>query len=127
MYQVRHDTVLQLQLNSSYVGKIEGEMDDVTNLNVGKSMMTATGYTTPLWDPANYGGKKVLITAGIQWQPVPLHIIDLNVGVPVYQSLNGPQLEEDYRVMLTWYIEIPTSKSIRYKGAKKDGDSKLGF
>jgi len=127
MYQVRHDTVLQLQLNGQYSGRIKGEMDDVTNLGLGKSGMTGSGYTTPLWDTSNYGGEKVLVTAGVQWQPVPLHIVDLNVGVPVYQNLNGPQMEEEYRVMITWYIEIPTSKSVRYTGPKKEGQSRLGF
>lgn len=130
MYQVRYDTVLQFQLNGQYQGKIKGEMDDVTNLSVGKStimMPTGSGYTTPLWDTANYGGKKLLLTGGVQWQPFPLHIIDLNIGIPIYQNLNGPQLEEDYRVMLTWYIEIPTSKSIRYTGGTKQEKSRLGF
>jgi hypothetical protein len=82
---------------------------------------------TPLWDPDNYGGRKVLATIGLQWQPAPLHIIDLNVGVPVYQNLNGPQMEEKMRVMLTWYIEFPTEGSIRNRNHRVVKDSKLGF
>jgi hypothetical protein len=127
MYQVRHDTVLELQLNSSRQGSIEGEMDDVTNGLVGVSGMTATGFIAPLWDPDNYGGKKVFATIGLQWQPIPLHIINAQFAVPLYQNLNGPQLAEEYRVMLTWYIEIPTRKSRRYTGDKKPSKSNLGF
>ncbi|MCK4587882.1 MAG: hypothetical protein KAU29_11085, partial [Gammaproteobacteria bacterium] len=63
-----------------------------------------------------------------QWQPAPLHIVDFNVGLPLYRDLNGPQLEEDYRVMLTWFVEIVTEKSRRFgKKDKMKGDSKLGF
>ena len=69
---------------------------------------------TPLWDTDNYGGREIFATLGMQWQPAPFHILDFTVGLPVYQYLNGPQLETDYRVMLTWYIEVPTRKSIRY-------------
>ena len=128
MYQLRHDTVLELQLNSTSQGSIEGEMDDVTDGLVGKSgMMTGTGFTTSLWDPDNYGGKKVLATIGLQWQPVPLHILNVQFAVPLYQDLNGPQLAEEYRVMFTWYIEIPTKKSRRYTGGEKPGKSRLGF
>jgi hypothetical protein len=58
-----------------------------------------------------------------------LHIVDLNIGLPLYQDLHGPQLETDYRVMLTWYIEIPTKKSVRYgiNRSQPAGDSTLGF
>jgi hypothetical protein len=87
----------------------------------------AQRFTTPLYDKDNYGGKKVSLTAGIQWQPFPLHIVEFDVGVPLYQWLNGPQMEEDYRVMFTWYVEIPTPSSIRYTGKKKAGASRLGF
>jgi hypothetical protein len=56
-----------------------------------------------------------------------LHVVDLNFGVPLYQDLNGPQLKDDYRVMLTWFIEVPTKKSVRYGIRKPAGDSSLGF
>jgi hypothetical protein len=81
---------------------------------------------TPSWDTDNYGGSKVLATVGLQWQPTPLHIIEFDVGVPIYQDLNGLQLEEKYRVMLTWYMEIPTKASIRHI-RHKASESSLGF
>jgi len=129
MYQVRYDTVVQLQLNSVYWDSIEGEMDEAVSGESGRVTPgdPTTPYMTNLWDPENYGGKKVSITAGVQWQPFPLQIVEFSVGVPLYQHLNGPQLEEDYRVMLTWYVEIPTPSSIRYTGDKRTGASRLGF
>ncbi len=127
LYQLRYDTVLELQFNAESRGSIRGEMDEVTSTGTGKSMMTASGFTTSLWDPDNYGGEKVILTTGIQWQPLPLHILNLQFGVPVYQNLNGTQLEEDYRVTLTWYVELPTKKSRRYGMTLKPEKSKLGF
>jgi hypothetical protein len=84
-------------------------------------------YMTPLWDPDNYGGTQLFTTLGFQWQPAPLHIVDVNVGLPLYRNLNGPQLETDYRVILTWYIEFPTSKSRRYGVGRSGSGSQLGF
>ena len=89
----------------------------------------ASPYTTPLWDPDHHGGTRLGVSLGFQWQPVPLQIVDLTVGVPLYQDLNGPQLEDDFRVMLTWYIERPTRRSIRYglRRGEPAGGSRLGF
>jgi hypothetical protein len=82
-------------------------------------------FLSPLFDPANYGGRKLAVTAGIQWQPIPLNVIELNGSVPFYQDLRGPQLKEDFRVMLSWYIEIPTEGSRRFTGTTPPKE--LGF
>ena len=130
MYQFRYDTLLQFQLNGEYKGKIRGEMDEAVT---GASGRTTQGdptspYMTPTWNTDNYGGSQVFATLGVQWQPVPLQILDFSISLPLYRDLNGPQLEQDYRVMLTWYLEIPSNKSIRYGlGAAVESDSKLGF
>jgi len=129
MYQVRYDIVVQFQLNGKVKNPINGEMDEAVSGESG--MITqgdaASGYVSPLWDPENYGGTSLFATVGAQWQPFPLHIIDLSFGLPVYQNLNGPQLEEGYRMMLTWYMEVPTPSSVRYTGKDKQGKSRLGF
>lgn len=128
MHQFRANLLAQVQLNGRAWGKIKGEANEsATGLSghVTKNDPTSP-YMSPLWDPQNYGGRKVLATIGLQWQPVPLQIVDLTLGVPIHQHLNGPQLEEDYRVMLTWYLEIPTKGSVRHFGSKA-GNSKLGF
>ncbi len=95
----------------------------------GRPEATPAGLrrTTPLWDPRNYGGKKINAAVGIQWQPFPLHVVELDLGVPLYQDLNGPQLEEDYSVVFSWYVEIPTKRSIRHTGAGRPTKSRLGF
>ena len=129
MYQFRYNLVGQIQLNAHYQGKIRGEADES---KTGVSGHVTQGnpnspLATPLWDTGNYGGRQIFATVGLQWQPAPLHVIDFNIGVPLYRNLNGPQLEQDYRVMLTWYLEIPTKKSRRYGFDKKTGNGQLGF
>jgi hypothetical protein len=129
MYQLSYNFLVQLQLNGQWQDDISGVMDEAQSGESGHAVPgdPTSPYMTPLWDPDNYGGTRLFTTLGFQWQPAPLHIVDLNVGLPLYQDLNGPQLETDYRVMLTWYIEFPTSKSRRYGVGKSGADSHLGF
>jgi hypothetical protein len=129
MYQFSYNLLAQLQLNEKSWGKIHGVMDEAATGASGHVVQgdPASPYMSPAWDPGNYGGNQLSVTAGFQWQPLPLHILDLQVGVPLYHDLNGPQLKEKYRVMLTWYIELPTAASIRYAGPDNAGKSKLGF
>jgi len=125
MYQLRHDFLVQAQLNTQYRGKIRGEMDEAGTGFSGRVTKNdpTSPYMTPLWNTDYYGHTKVMATLGFQWQPTSMQIIDFSVGVPLYTKTTGPQLEEDYRVMLTWYIELPTSKSRR----SKKPVSSLGF
>ncbi len=127
MYQFRSNLLVQLQLNIEHKDKISGQMDAVLSGASGRVTQGVAGspFTTPMYDADNYGGQKVLATVGLQWQPMPLNIIDINLGLPVYQNLNGLQLEEELRVMLTWYRELPTKKSIRFQPRGKEGA--LGF
>jgi hypothetical protein len=81
---------------------------------------------TTLWGPANYRGTQAFTTLGLQWPPAPLHVVEAQIALPLYRDLNGPQLETDYRLMLTWFYELPTRKSIRYTGNDQSTDA-LGF
>ncbi len=129
MYQFRYDMVAYAQLNGKVQGKVQGEMDAAADGSSGRATIgdPTSNYTSPTWDPDNYGGHILHTTFGLQWQPVPLHILDVGVSLPVYQDLNGPQMEEDWKIMFTWYVEIPTPSSIRYTGKQKQGRSRLGF
>jgi len=129
MFQFHPQWLVQAQINASHQGSIRGEMDEYTSGDSGHATQgdPNSPAATLLWDTDNYGGTQVFTTLGVQWQPVPLQILDLNVGLPLYRNLNGPQLEQDYRIMFTWYVEIVTKKSRRYGMKTKPGDSKLGF
>ncbi|RMH62315.1 MAG: hypothetical protein D6678_01385 [Zetaproteobacteria bacterium] len=130
MYQPHYALVLYGQLNGDWQGRIHGQADEVLT---GASGRVTQGdpnspYMTPLWDPANTGKTQLFATLGVQWQPVPLHIIDAGVQLPLYQHMNGLQLKDKWRVMLTWYIEIPTQKSIRaLNDVHTPADAALGF
>jgi len=127
MYQLRYDTLVQFQINGKYEGSIKGEMDELRTGLSGHAVHgdAASPLMTPLWDNGNYGGHRISTTVGFQWQPFPLHIIDVSLGLPLFQQLNGPQLKDDYRVAFTWYMELPTAASIRHTAKKSE--SRLGF
>ncbi|RMD88054.1 MAG: hypothetical protein D6808_00375 [Candidatus Dadabacteria bacterium] len=129
MYQFRYNFLAEFQINAKFADSIHGEADSARNGSSGRATKgdPSSPYMTPLWDPDNYGGTKLFATAGIQWQPFPLHILNLQLSLPIYQDLNGPQLKDDYRLMLTWYIEFVTNKSRRYLGEKGRDSGNLGF
>ncbi|MDQ6988026.1 MAG: hypothetical protein Q9M25_09505 [Mariprofundaceae bacterium] len=128
MNQISYNFLWQAQANFEWKGRIHGQADEVVSGFSGHAVHgnAASPLMTPLWEQANYGGVKTSLTLGVQWQPAPLHIVDLTVKLPVYQRLNGVQLKDQFGVMLTWYVEIPTSKSVR-SISRPAVPSELGF
>ena len=128
MYQPHYALLLYGEFNADWQGKIRGEADEaLTGASGHATQGTATSaYMTPMWDPANTGKQQLFTTLGIQWQPAPLQIVDIGVQLPLYQHMNGLQLKDKWRVMLTWYIEVPTEQSIRATG-RSTAPSDLGF
>jgi len=130
MNQLRYDFLWQAQLNFEQKGRIRGEADEAASGFSGRATHgnPNSPYMTPLWDPRNYGGTKLSLTLGVQWQPAPLHILDLSVRLPLYQRLNGVQLKDRFGVMFTWYVELPTKNSIRnLRHPTGPVDEELGF
>ncbi|MGP0567044.1 MULTISPECIES: transporter [unclassified Nitrospina] len=126
MYQFHPQSVVHLQLNGFYEGRYSDEPRLAREQGHGHVGFNPNGpFTSPLFDPDNYGGTKLNVTAGIQYQPIPLHVLELTASAPVTQNLRGPQLAEDYRIMISYYIEIPTKDSRRYKGMP--APKELGF
>ena len=126
MKQVHDNWVIQTQLNGwleghfsrePYEGRINGEGHAGFN--------PQNQFLSPLFDPKNYGGHKVALSLGVQFQPIPLHVMELTATLPIYQDLNGPQLRDNWMMQLSYYMEIPTKKSRRYKGFKPPKE--LGF
>jgi len=130
MHQTNYNFLWQIQANLEWKGRIHGRADEVINGQSGHAIHgnTSSPLMTPLWDSNNYGGFKASTTLGLQWQPTHLHIIDLSIKLPVYQRFNGIQLKDKFGIMLTWYIEFPTSKSIRsLSHSHTAADAALGF
>lgn len=126
MKQVHDRVVVHAQLNGWYEGTFSAEPDDQRNLGAGRNgLNTANGFISPLFDPHNYGGHKVHFGLGVQFQPIPLHIMELTASVPIHQDLNGPQLQDNWMVQFTYYAEVPTKNSRRYKGFNPPKE--LGF
>ena len=72
-------------------------------------------YPTPVADPSNFGGTKLSVVLGAKFrvpeigESVVYRIISaqsfgIDVGRPVYQSLNGPQPEEEWRINVAWNV-----------------------
>ncbi len=127
MYQVRHNLLGELQIKGKYAGDIEGEAREIELDGDGHMMSNPDKpFMSNLFDPDNYGGSTVDLTAGVQWQPFHNHILNAQFSVPLYQNLHGTQLEKDFTASITYYIEVPLSKSRRSKKSNKGLDF-LGF
>lgn len=126
MRQVHSRVVLLAEMNYWYEGKYSDEpFDGRVNGEGHAGFNPNAAFLSPLFDPQNYGGHQLAVTFGFQFQPIPLHVMELNATLPVYQDLNGPQLRKDYMIQLTYYLEVPTKNSRRHKGFKPPKE--LGF
>lgn len=59
-------------------------------------------------DPSNYGGKRADIGLGLKFTPNfgahAAHDFNFEIALPVYQNLNGPQMERDYTLTAGYSI-----------------------
>lgn len=128
MYQAHVSLVFYGELNGEWQGKMHGEANEARTGASGHATkgVATSPYMTPLWDPAFTGKTQLFTTLGVQWQPLPLQIIDIGAQLPVYQRMTGLQLKDKWRIMLTWYMEMPTSGSVRSL-SHEPADAALGF
>jgi len=86
-----------VSLNARLQGKTAGRIDGI-DPNIAMPMPGA--------DPLNYGGETVALYAGVDLTPhsggLKGHRLGVEVGAPLYQSLNGPRLKQDWSVSATW-------------------------
>jgi len=66
---------------------------DVDNIDGSDPKITAPVQTA---DPDNYGKERLDLYAGVNWISQSGHRLALEVGAPIYQHLDGPQLETDW-------------------------------
>jgi hypothetical protein len=126
MRQVSDSLVLQAQLNGKYEGSYSDEpFAGSANGDGHRNFDPNQPFLSPLFDPNNYGGHKLDVSFGFQYQHTPLHIMELVASLPIHQDLNGPQLGNDWMIQFTYYFELPTKKSRRYVGFKPPKE--LGF
>jgi hypothetical protein len=78
-------------------GSSEGQIKGI-DPNIAAPVQTA--------DPDNYGGERVDLFAGVnlvgQTGDLRGHRLAFEAGAPVYQNLNGPQMETDWTLTVGW-------------------------
>lgn len=117
MKQVHDRVVVHTQLNGWYEGNFSNEPFNGSANGEGHANFNPAGnLLSPLFDPDNYGGHKLAVSLGFQFQPIPLHVMEVTATIPIYQDLDGPQLRDNWMLQLSYYLEVPTKNSRRYKG-----------
>ncbi|MCP5043450.1 MAG: transporter, partial [bacterium] len=92
-----------LRLETKIWGRIQGNDDD----------FPAAPFPTPVADPDNFGGERLVLSGGMRlrfpegpegwlYDALRKQALSLEYGQPVYQSLNGPQPRERWRLTLDW-------------------------
>jgi hypothetical protein len=62
---------------------------------------------TPTQDPGAQGGKRLDVLVGAGWQPGQgRHRLAIELGLPVWQDLDGPQLETDWTANIAWQVQF---------------------
>jgi len=87
-----------LRLAYNYTAPIDG-----SDPRVDKLLDPEMGAPTPDADPRNYGGHRLDAFAGVSWAAGPFSV-GVEAGIPLYQYLNGLQLEND------WYVTAGIQK-----------------
>lgn len=86
-YQANDWLTLQANANASTQSEIDGSDAQIT-------------APVPTADPDNYGGQTIALGAGFRIKPATPELSRASFGaeisVPVYQDLNGPQMETDW-------------------------------
>lgn len=63
-------------------------------------------FPAPVTNPRLFGGKKINLSLNLRFDPQGKmwahQTFELEIGGPVYQSLNGPQTEEDTQIRFGW-------------------------
>jgi hypothetical protein len=88
-YQFNPKLGVSTSLSAKTEAKINGQDDQIT-----APVQTA--------DPDNYGGEKIHWGLSGAWKFHDQQTVKANVSVPLYQDLNGPQMEDDYSFNLRW-------------------------
>jgi len=82
-YAWRHNLSTSVRLAYLHVSNIDG-----ADPRIAAPVQTA--------DPNFYGKERLDLYAGLNWASQSGHRLALEVGAPVYQHLDGPQLETDW-------------------------------
>jgi len=82
-YSVNPNLTLSSRINIFDWGKIDGQSPDINPA------------LSPAADPDATGGTRVDLLFGLSGHLNKYHMLSLEIGAPIYQDLNGPQLKTD--------------------------------
>ena len=67
-------------------------------------------YPTPVADPMSFGGQRVSVTVGLECMVSGSDFagqsVEMTIGVPVHQDLNGPQPQATVRADVSWNLSF---------------------
>jgi hypothetical protein len=78
---------------------IHGQDDDLTQAG-------AYPYPASITDPDLFGGRQLDLKIGVRWS-VAGHRFSSELGVPLYQHLNGPQPREQWQLRVIYELGFP--------------------
>jgi hypothetical protein len=82
-------------------GRIDGDDEDLKIL-----ALPVSPYPAAVTDPSKFGDEKVHVLFGATFSrssgPLKRHMLQIEAGLPIYQSLNGPQPKEIWRFSTSW-------------------------
>lgn len=82
-------------------GRIDGEDEDLKI-----STLPVSPFPAAVTDPDKFGGEKINVLFGATFSrtkgPLKGHSLEIEAGLPIYQSLNGPQTKEVWRFGASW-------------------------
>jgi hypothetical protein len=88
-YQINPTLGVSASLSARHESRIDGRDDQIS-----APVQTA--------NPDNYGGEKIHFGLQGGWKFYEQNTIKAGVTIPLYQNLNGPQMEDDYSFSLRW-------------------------
>ncbi len=88
-YKTTKETALSVRLKLTDLGNISGR-DPALNMPLG-----LTPPLVPTIDPTIRGGTRLDLLLGIKYGGMHGAVVGLEFGIPIYQDLDGPQLEID--------------------------------
>ena len=91
---LNHSVSLSLRLDAKAWENIDGDDDE---LNV---MMAPTARTDLR------GGQRVDGLLGLNYLHGSGHRLGVELGIPLHQDLDGPQMKADYRLMVGWQYAL---------------------
>ncbi|MGK0293647.1 MAG: hypothetical protein ACI9U1_002049, partial [Porticoccaceae bacterium] len=83
-------------LDFEYSEKIHGQDDSLIIPG-----LPVSPYPASITNPELFGGKKINLGLGLLWSVVKNFKLKLEIGLPVYQNLNGPQPKENWQTTIS--------------------------